>query len=106
MDQTTRKFLALLGSDTCDAVCRRLAEGEATQTELVAELGVQSRDVGSVLDELLLVGLVRWRKESDGGRGRPGKLWRLRRSDELERIEAAVREMRVRLLDADDPEDS
>lgn len=100
MDQPTRKLLALIGSDACGAICERLEAAPATQTELAEELGLQGRDVAATLDQLLLVGLVGWRKEATEGRGRPAKIWTLVRAEELATLERCVREVRQRLLEA------
>ena len=78
MDQPTRKLLALLGSDHGGAICERLEAGPATQSGLAEDLGLQGRDVAATLDQLLLVGLVRWHKDGREDRvGRPnsGHWW-------------------------------
>lgn len=101
MDQQTQKLLALLGSDHCGAICERLEEGPVTQSGLVAELGIQSRDVAATLDQLLLVGLVRWRKDAGDGPGRPAKLWTLVGEKELVKLETFVKNLQRRLIDVD-----
>lgn len=101
MGQPTQKLLALLGSDHCGAICERLESGPATQSGLGEELGLQSRDVSATLDQLLLLGLVRWSKDVGEGRGRPAKLWTLVGTDELVKLETFVKEFRQRLIDAD-----
>lgn len=100
MNQQTRKLLALLGSDHCGAICERLESGAATQSGLAKELGLQSRDVAATLDQLLLVGLVRWHKEAGEGPGRPAKLWTLVGVDELAKLEAFVRKLQRGLIDS------
>jgi predicted ArsR family transcriptional regulator len=101
MDQPTRKFLAVLGSDICGAICERLESTPATKTELVEELGLQNREVAGTLDALLLVGLVRHRAIKDGTPGRPAVVWELTKRDELAALEQYVKKMRHRLIDSD-----
>jgi predicted ArsR family transcriptional regulator len=98
MDQPTRKFLGVLGSDICGAICERLESGSA---ELVEELGLQNREVAGTLDALLLVGLVRYMAIKDGTPGRPAVVWELTGRDELSALEGYVKEMRHRLIDSD-----
>lgn len=101
MDQPTRKLLSLLGSDHCGAICERLESGAATQSQLVDELGLQSRDVAATLDQLLLIGLVRWHKDAGEGPGRPAKHWRLVGAEELIKLETFAKEMQRRLIDSE-----
>jgi predicted ArsR family transcriptional regulator len=100
MDQPTRKLLSLLGSESCAAICGRLGTAGATKTELVQELGLVSRDVSGVLDSLALVGFVRSRRAGAEGRGRPAEIWELVANEELEELEALVKVIRHRLIDA------
>jgi predicted ArsR family transcriptional regulator len=93
-------MLSLLGSDHCGAICGRLESGSATQSQLVDELGLQSRDVSATLDQLLLVGLVRWHKGAGEGPGRPAKYWRLVGTGELTKLETFIKEMHRRLIDS------
>jgi predicted ArsR family transcriptional regulator len=99
MDQPTRKLLAVLGSDVCGSICERLEAGPAAKTELVEELGIQTREVASTLDALLLVGLLTYRSVKDGNPGRPPEVWELAAVDELTALETYVKEMRHRLID-------
>lgn len=99
MNQPTRKLLAVLGSDACGAICERLETGPATKTELVEELGLQTREVASTLDALLLVGLLHYRLVKDGNPGRPPELWELAAEDELVALDAYVKKMKHRLID-------
>lgn len=101
MDQPTRKLLAVLGSDPCGAICERLEVGPASKMDLIGELGLQSREVASVLDALLLVGLVRYRVIKDGNPGRPPEAWELTGQEELAALGAYVKQMKHRLIDAD-----
>jgi predicted ArsR family transcriptional regulator len=101
MDQPTRKLLAILGSDPCGAICERLETGPASKTDLVEDLGLQSREVASALDALLLVGLVRHRSVRNGNPGRPPEVWELTGGEELAALGAYVKQMRHRLIDAD-----
>jgi predicted ArsR family transcriptional regulator len=100
MDQPTRKFLAVLSSDPCGAICDRLEIKPASKMDLIEELGLQSREVASVLDALLLVGLVRHRSIRDGNPGRPPEVWELTGLEELAALEAYVKQLRHRLIDA------
>ena len=104
MDQRTHALLALLGSDAAAAVLDHLADSPRAKTDLASATGMSSREVARVLEMLLLVGLVRHRRKSANGRGRPPEVWELADGGELAKLDSYLRSMRHRLIDGWQPD--